>query len=891
MRFMLAGPKLSPRPSHHALAHVNTPATASPAADAASWVVMKFGGTSVATAERWRTIRQLVDAQREAGTRVLLVVSALAGVTDALKAVAATDDVTSRLQQVADVIDRHEALLASMQIPVPEALERHFAALRQLASDDPSGQELAWRATIQAQGELMASQVGAAFLTAGGVNTQWLDSRRCLQAATPPNEHARKRFLAAMVDAQPDPQLTRDLSARGDVFIAQGFIACDEDEHTVLLGRGGSDTSAAYFGALLQAQRVEIWTDVTGMFSADPRQVPQARLLRQLDYEEAQEVASTGGGVLHPRCLAPLREPGVPLMIRDTGQPHSEHTRIGPYTRETAPSVKAVATRKGITLISMESVGMWQQVGFLADVFEAFKRHGLSVDLIGSAETNVTVSLDADENLLDSDVVAALAADLARVCRVKVMAPCAAVTLVGRDMRSMLHQLSALLAEFGQMRVHLISQSSNNLNLTFVIDEDAVDGLVPYLHELLVQSGCLRGDDAQLFGATWQSLYGGGEVSPTRVWWQDPGLRSRLLTLAAERTPRYVYHLPTVRQRAHALQNMTNVDRCWYPVKANTHPEVLRAVADAGFGLECVSPGELAAARSAVPDAPLLFTPSMAGRREFEIAFDMGARVTLDALYPLAHWGELFAGKSVFLRVDPGRGAGHHGKVRTGGNASKFGLPLAHLEDFLNLAARHEVTVAGLHAHAGSGVLDVAHFASIAAQLASLAERIDTVDVLDIGGGLGVPAHPGEQPLDIDALDTALAEVRRAYPHYALWLEPGRYVVAESGALLARVTQLKDKGTQHYLGVDAGMHNLLRPALYGAWHEITNLTRAGETADVLYQVVGPICESGDILGADRRLPAAAGGDVMLIGQTGAYGAAMASGYNRRARADEIVIDE
>ncbi len=248
------------------------------------------------------------------------------------------------------------------------------------------------------------------------------------------------------------------------------------------------------------------------MFSANPRQVPGARLLQRLDYEEAQEIATTGAKVLHPRCLSPLREPRVPLLIKDTNRPELEGTVIGPEVRAHAPSVKAISARKGITLVSMESVGMWQQVGFLADVFAHFKRHGLSVDLIGSAETNVTVSLDPTENLLDSDVIAALATDLAKVCRVKVIAPCAAITLVGRGMRSLLHTLSGVLAEFGQLRVHLISQSSNNLNLTFVVDEEVVDALLPHLHELLIRAGALRTDDSAVFGPSWQMLYGGGEI-------------------------------------------------------------------------------------------------------------------------------------------------------------------------------------------------------------------------------------------------------------------------------------------------------------------------------------------------------------------------------------------
>ncbi|HET8554493.1 MAG TPA: bifunctional aspartate kinase/diaminopimelate decarboxylase [Rhodanobacteraceae bacterium] len=869
---------------------MNATVSASSLAANAPWVVMKFGGTSVATVERWQTILQLARSRHEEGVRVLLVVSALSGVTDRLKALCDMEGADARQAQARDIIEQHQALLAHMKLPAPAPLEGHFARLRELATGGANGEALAWKAEVQSHGELMSSTLGAAFLTASGLETVWVDSRECLKAIALPNQNARTRLLSAMVDAQPDAVLAASLAARGDVFIAQGFIARDEGGCTVLLGRGGSDTSAAYFGALLRADRVEIWTDVAGMFSANPRQVPAARLLRRLDYEEAQEIATTGAKVLHPRCLSPLREPRVPLSIKDTHRPELDGTVIGPRERDGMPSVKAISTRKGITLVSMESVGMWQQVGFLSDVFDAFKRHGLSVDLIGSAETNVTVSLDPTENLLDSDAVAALAADLAKVCRVKVIAPCAAVTLVGRGMRAMLHQLSAVLAEFGQMRVHLISQSSNNLNLTFVVDEGVVDDVVPHLHELLVRSGSLRGDDAELFGSSWQVLYGSGEAPAIPAWWRDEAMRARLIELAAERTPRYVYHLPTVRERARRLNALQSIDRRWYAVKANTHPAIMQAVADEGFGLECVSPGELEAVARAAPDAPRLFTPNFARRGDFAAAFDVGAQVTVDALYPLEHWGDLFAGREILLRVDLGRGLGHHEKVRTGGDGSKFGLPLDQLHAFLELASVHDVRVTGLHAHLGSGILDAAHWGEVAAQLAALAERIGSIEVLNIGGGLGVPMHPGEQPLDLDAMDAALQEVRRAYPHYQLWIEPGRYLVAEAGVLLARVTQLKHKGSQHYLGVDAGMHNLIRPALYDAWHEIANLSRLDEPPSVLYQVVGPICETGDVLGIDRRLPEAQGGDVMLLAQAGAYGASMASHYNLRDDADEIVVE-
>ena len=853
---------------------------------------MKFGGTSVATLPRWQNIRELVASRRAEGARVLVVVSALTGVTDALKQLCGESEQDPRKAAAGAIAQRHYDLLEHMQLALPDTLGTRLAELAQLANEGPVTRgELAWSARVQAQGELMSSALGAAFLSHSGLPTRWLDARDCLQAVALPNQNERTRLLSAMVEAKPDPALNARLAALGDVFITQGFIARGQHGRTVLLGRGGSDTSAAYFGALLKAARVEIWTDVAGMFSANPRQVPGARLLQRLDYEEAQEIASTGAKVLHPRCLSPLREPRVPLLIKDTNHPELEGTVIGPEVRAHAPSVKAISARKGITLVSMESVGMWQQVGFLADVFAHFKTHGLSVDLIGSAETNVTVSLDPTENLLDSDAIAALASDLAKVCRVKVIAPCAAISLVGRGMRSLLHTLSGVLAEFGQLRVHMISQSSNNLNLTFVVDEEVVDALLPHLHDLLIAAGALRTDDSALFGPSWQTLYGGGEaVGTVPAWWRE-SQRQRLLELAAETTPRYVYHLPTVRQQARELKSLAAVDRLHYAVKANTHPAILQALAAEGFAFECVSPGELEAVNAIVPKAtPLLFTPNFAPREDYALALATRATVTLDALHPLEHWGELFRGHEIVLRVDLGRGLGHHEKVRTGGSASKFGLPLDQLATFLQLADAHGVTVRGLHAHLGSGVLDAAHWGEVYAQLASLAERLPSVVLLNIGGGLGVPAHPGEAVLDIAELDRVLSEVKAAYPQYQLWMEPGRYLVADAGVLLARVTQQKHKAGFRYLGIDTGMNSLIRPALYDAWHKIVNLSRLGEPATALYQVVGPICESGDVLGTDRRLPEAQEGDVMLIAQTGAYGKVMSSHYNLRAEADEIIID-
>jgi diaminopimelate decarboxylase/aspartate kinase len=856
-----------------------------------AWIVLKFGGTSVSKRTRWDTIGRLAARRRAEGSRVLLVVSAVSGVTNALQAMIdghAHADATT--QAAAALEGRHREFARELSIDPDVVLGDLFDQLLALAADPRRDRaELEWQAELLSLGELFSSRMGAAYLRSQGHDIAWSDAREHLRAVALPNQSAWAGRLSVNCEMRPDAGWRERYAEQGDLLITQGFICRDAQRRTAILGRGGSDTSAAYFGALLGAQRVEIWTDVPGMFSANPRQVPQARLLSRLDYEEAQEIATTGAKVLHPRCIQPCRDARVPIWIRDTEHPDLAGTVIDAVA-DAAPGVKAISSRRGIVLVSMESIGMWQQVGFLADVFERFKRHGLSVDLIGSSEANVTVSLDPSDNLVNSNVLDGLCADLAEVCRVKVIGPCAAVTLVGRGMRSLLHKLSDVLAEFGRERVHLISQSSNDLNLTFVVDEAVAEGMLPRLHELLIQAGAMPVREHAAFGPSWAELNGVRRVA-REPWWQAQ--RARLLDLAAAGTPRYVYDLGTVRQHARALASIGAVERRFYAIKANPHPDILRLLEADGFGFECVSAGELAHVFGLFPNLDptrVLFTPSFAPRDEYAIARKRDVWITLDSLYPLQHWPELFRGRQIWLRLDPGFGRGHHEKVRTGGHAAKFGLPLAQLDEFLAAARALDVRIFGLHAHLGSGITDPSHWRDVLGQLAAVAEGIGTVVALNIGGGLGVPPETDAAPFDVDALARALAEARASIPQYVLWMEPGRYLVAEAGVLLLRATQVVDKGGLRRVGTDGGMNALLRPALYNAWHEIVNLSRFDEAATELVDIVGPICESSDVLARRRSLPPTREGDVLLVATAGAYGMVMSSDYNLRDRPQEIALE-
>jgi diaminopimelate decarboxylase/aspartate kinase len=863
---------------------------ADPTAGASPWVVLKFGGTSVSSVANWKNIAGVLRDRLAEGLRPVVVHSALSGITDRLEQLLSLA-LGNQWQPVMEQIEqRHRDLARDLGvIPSPE-LEEQFKRLRQIAAGIALVGEVSerLRARVLAQGELMATRLGAAFLTSQGLDTQWVDARAVIKAEHRRNANMRSTYLSATCPYDPDPELQQRWSTPGTVWISQGFIGSDENGDTVLLGRGGSDTSASYFAAKLQARRLEIWTDVPGMFSANPRSVPTARLLRALEYDEAQEIASSGAKVLHPRCIMPVKQYGIPLYVYATQTPKLEGTVVTTHGGNVAAQVKAVTIKKNITLISMETVGMWHSVGFLADSFAVFKQHGLSVDLVSTSETSVTVSLDPAANSLDKSALDALVADLCKLCRVEVIGPCAAVSLVGRNIRAILHRLGEALELFEEQKIYLVTQAANDLNITFVIDEEHGDRLVARLHEIAIRK--MTAD--RVLGPTWEELYGGADkvAVAARQWWQDR--RSELLALGREHGAAFVYDRETLKTRAQSLKALPGIDAVFYAMKANWHPQILQVFENQGLGFECVSRGEVEhvlATFKGIDRKRILFTPNFAPRAEYEWAVEQGIWVTLDNLHPIRKWPELFKGRELFVRIDTGQGRGHHDKVRTAGVHSKFGVPLFEVEELERLVKAAGAKVVGLHAHTGSGVFSVDNWQSVGDTLTALTKRFADVRTVDLGGGLGVPERLGQQGVMLPEFGATLAALKAAHPKLALWIEPGRYLVAEAGVLLAQVTQLKGKGEVHYVGVATGMNSLIRPALYGAHHEILNLTRLDDPATEVVNVVGPICESGDLLGVDRLLPPSEEGDVLLIATAGAYSRAMSSRYNLRDPAAEFVI--
>jgi len=854
------------------------------------WVVMKFGGSSVSSAENWATIARLIRNRLADSLRPVVVHSALSGVSNRLEIVL-QDAAAGKMTDSLDAIrTQHYELAKALDLDGPALLDKTLHELEQLVAGVRLIREVSVRVRVRimALGELMATRLGAEYLRAAGLPVAWTDARDLLTSVSVSGGQRTRDYLSAVCDGKADPEFRHKLDSVGKVILTQGFIARNEWGETVLLGRGGSDTSASYFAARIQARRLEIWTDVAGMFTADPRVVPSARLLLALHYDEAQELASAGSSVLHPRCLSPLRASSIPLFIRCTTAPELSGTVISSVTDEIEPQVKGICLRNGLTLVSMDGVGMWQEVGFLARAFAVFNEHGVSVDLVSTSETNVTVSIDTTDGMLVDDTKRALLSDLEKLCRVRAINDCSAVSLVGRKIRTILPRLAPALAVFEEEKIHLMSQAANDLNLSFVVDQGQGPKLVRKLHASIIR----KTGGSSVFGQSWERLLRGDQpaVVTHDAWWMRK--RSELLELAEKQLNAYVYDRDSVREAARNLLDLKSVARVLYAVKANFNADLLKVLADEGVDFECVSPGEVKWIEQAIPDIDLdriLFTPNFAPRDEYEWAIAKGLQLTLDNLYPLEAWPELFRGKNLFIRVDPGQGRGHHEHVKTAGVHSKFGIPVFEIDELKRLVDDAGANVVGIHAHSGSGILDPDNWRSVAVTLVEVAQRFPEVKSIDLGGGIGVPDKPGEKPFDLEKLDRTLNDIRASYPQYQLWLEPGRYLVAQAGILLSRVTQLKGKGDMRYIGIGTGMNSLIRPALYGSYHEIVNLTKAEETPTDTVTVVGPICETGDRLGSDRLLPHSEENDVILIANAGAYGHVMSSQYNRREVARELVI--
>jgi diaminopimelate decarboxylase len=369
-----------------------------------------------------------------------------------------------------------------------------------------------------------------------------------------------------------------------------------------------------------------------------------------------------------------------------------------------------------------------------------------------------------------------------------------------------------------------------------------------------------------------------------------------------EGTPLHVYSAAAIRGRLRALQDaLAGLDAgVCYAVKANGNGAILRLVAEEGAGADIVSGGELwRSLRAGIPAERIVF--SGVGKSASEIAqaldagvarFNIESRAELDLLQAVA--AERGALARAAVRINPDVDALTHAKISTGKSENKFGVSIAEARGWFAQSDRWpSVRLDGLHMHIGSQILSLEPVRQALQRMAAFWRELEAgghrIASIDVGGGLGVRYREGERA--IDAADY-VAEIRGALAGFGgrILIEPGRYLVAEAGILLSRVLLEKEGEARRFLVLDAAMNDLLRPSLYDAWHDIVPVGTAAGREAVEYDVVGPVCETGDTFAIGRRLPRCEAGDLVAILGTGAYGASMASTYNSRPLAAEVLVD-
>jgi diaminopimelate decarboxylase/aspartate kinase len=266
------------------------------------------------------------------------------------------------------------------------------------------------------------------------------------------------------------------------------------------LGRGGSDTAAAYLASRIGAKRVEIWTDVPGLFTANPHMVPEARLIRRLTYDEAETLATMGAAALHPRCIRPVRHAGIPMQIAWTDHPDLEGTVIASGAGD--PGIKAISSRNGLCLVSMRRPPSWQPVGFMADIAECFRRHDLCMDLVSSSPSDIRTTVDLEADPGAPDRIDDLLRNLNQVSRASVIPDVASVSLVGREIRSVLPTVAETLQYLEGHPIHLLSQSANDFSLAYVTEQESALPMVRAIHGELFRDI----PTCDTFGDSWERL-------------------------------------------------------------------------------------------------------------------------------------------------------------------------------------------------------------------------------------------------------------------------------------------------------------------------------------------------------------------------------------------------
>ncbi|HKE55670.1 MAG TPA: lysine-sensitive aspartokinase 3, partial [Pyrinomonadaceae bacterium] len=443
-------------------------------------IVMKFGGTSVADAAALNNVAAIVAARLSDSP--VVVVSAMSGVTDALLAssrLAVQGDVDSAVASLQDVFWRHKAAARELLGPYAatsfiqhvDNVDVDISGLLRMINARPEARK-ALNDQIVSNGELLSSALFAEVLRAQGIVAEQVDPRRCLitndnhGCASPVIEESFRQTQAVVAP----------VVAAKVVPVIGGFVGASTEGNTTTLGRGGSDYTAALLGAALKSDEIQIWTDVTGVLTADPRVVSEAQTVERLSYGEAAELAYFGAKVLHPKTIQPAIELGIKVRICNSRKPQETGTLVCAQGDTSPGTIKAIAHKAGITTVQVTSARMLGAYGFLRALFEVFDRHRTVVDVVTTSEVSVSLSLD------DAAALPEIVKELEQLGTVRVEKGLAIICIVGEGLHGVPGIVGRVFSTISDISVSLISQGASSINFTFVVEEGRVNEAVRRLH-------------------------------------------------------------------------------------------------------------------------------------------------------------------------------------------------------------------------------------------------------------------------------------------------------------------------------------------------------------------------------------------------------------------------
>jgi len=441
---------------------------------------MKFGGTSVRDAEAFARVGEIVAGEKE--NSPVVVTSAMSKVTDALLfafEAAKKGDIEAAFESLQPHFERHakvseelsgEAGRKSFQTELDYARRELNDLLVRVSRRSLPLAML--KDAIVSYGEQLSSRLLAEVCKARDLSARHADSRRLIvtddeYGSAAPIWDETERLIQLELQSLIDD---------GEIPVMGGFIAASRGGETTTLGRGGSDYSAALVGAALQAREIQIWTDVTGVLTCDPRICPEARTLKTLSYEETAELAYFGAKVLHPKTIQPAVDLQIPVRVCNSLQPNERGTMILPQAQSTPRLVKSIAYKKGITILHITSARMLGAYGFMSAIFQIFERHRTVIDVVTTSEVSVSLTLD------NTDSLEAVVKDLQRIGTVEIEPNQAVVCVVGSGLRGTSGVAARIFAAISDTNVSLISHGASSVNMTFVVQENLVSEVIKRLH-------------------------------------------------------------------------------------------------------------------------------------------------------------------------------------------------------------------------------------------------------------------------------------------------------------------------------------------------------------------------------------------------------------------------